>query len=185
MRAWLFAFVVLCASSCFAKTVTVQEFEDSQTPLKILVFISDICPCSQNHREHLNNLAKRFPLPQFQFFAVISEPVTKERVESAAAYFSDTHFQFPIIADPQQVLVKKYHALKTPHVTILKRTLLEKKADNPLGDFKVIYEGGVSNDRDFSDATVHYLEDNLIALKEHTPLKHKNGMSLGCYIRRI
>lgn len=161
----------------WSQLITPQDFENNKSQHKVLVFVSDVCPCSQSHLSHLNQLAKQYP--QIPIFAVISEKVSAEHKKESDEYFSEKNFKFPVINDPKQSLVKKYNALKTPHATILANTGKE---------LKVIYQGGVTNGSEFTSSTIHYLEENLKTLTNSgsnvEALKYKNGLSLGCYISR-
>jgi hypothetical protein len=153
---------------------TPQKFESDTSPLKALVFVSSSCPCSRSHIEHLNQLNK--DNPDLQLFAVITDP-NATATEVLSEYYSPKNFQFSIIQDSQQSLVKKYRALKTPHVV-----LLERQKDQ---SYKMIYEGGVSNHRTFAKADKKFLAENLQALSKNQPLPYQQGRSLGCYIRRL
>ena len=141
---------------------------------KILVFLSQKCPCSCSHVSHLNELSQKHK--NISFFGVISEPVDQENQNEVVNYFKKENFAFPIIRDDQQVLVNQYGALKTPHSIILK-----KNQDN----YEVIYEGGVSDKSQFTKSTKHFLEENLTQVKLGKELTYKQGVSLGCYIKRM
>lgn len=148
----------------------VSKVQADKRDHKILVFLSQKCPCSQSHVNHLNGLAKKHK--DIAFFGVITEPINKDNQEAINEYFTSQRFQFPLIEDSTQTLVKKYGALKTPHVTLLK------------GE-KVLYQGGVSNHRFFNQASKKFLETNISDLKNKKPLSYSRGPSMGCYIRRI
>jgi hypothetical protein len=124
---------------------------------------------------HLNNLKKRFPW--LSLYGVITDQKTEQSQDDLREYYSKSFFDFPIIKDPKGELVKTHAALKTPHATLLKL-----KQD---GSYEVIYQGGVTNQRQFSADTRHYLEENLQAISNKKPLVYSEGKSLGCYIRRI
>lgn len=145
-------------------------FKDSSA-IKVLIFLSKDCPCSKSHGDHLNQLSQEFK--QISFYGVITDRESND-VE-VSTYFKT--FLFPIISDPQQSLVKQFKALKTPHVVLLKR--------QPNNQETILFEGGVSDQRDGTSAKVYYLKDNLKALLTNQPLPYAQGKSLGCYIRRI
>jgi hypothetical protein len=175
MQRWLMFTILLFAFSAQAETVEIKDFDADTSPIKALVFLSDACPCSRSHVEHLNQLKA----DGLNIYGVISEPpyagMPTERRQIQEEYFKSAGFQFPFVNDPTQSLVKKYHALKTPHVT-----LFQKQGDH----YEIIYEGGVTNQKDFAKSTVHYLEENWHALKAGHAPKYNHGFSLGCYIRR-
>lgn len=154
--------------------LSVENFKKDQSPKKLLVFLSQKCPCSQSHVEHINEMAKTNK--NIPFYGVIVDPWDDESINDIKTYFSKKRFSFPIIKDPEQKLIKQYGALKTPHITILEKT---KKS------YKSIYDGGVSNHRFFQSSTKQFLKENLKALKLNKAPIYKNGPSLGCYIRRI
>ena len=153
---------------------SVEMFNKDQVPTKLLVFLSQKCPCSQSHVDHLNKMAKENK--NIHFYGVITDPWDEDSKEALEKYFVESRFQFPIIKDPKQQLIKKYEALKTPHITILKKSGTS---------YQSIYDGGVSNHRFFQYASKRFLEENLKDLRNNKKLTFRNGPSLGCYIRRI
>ncbi|MCB0421609.1 MAG: redoxin domain-containing protein [Bdellovibrionales bacterium] len=174
MRSFL---AVCCFLVCLGAEARPQynEFLNSTTDIKILVFLSAKCPCSQSHVSHLNELKTTFS--EFSFFGVITD--SEKDLENVAVeeYFSSNRFQFPIIEDKGQVLVKKFNALKTPHVVLVQKSMS--------GSYEIVYEGGVSDNRDFDKSRVHYLAEDLRALKKGLKAPYREGKSLGCYIRRF
>lgn len=167
-------FVFFCFYSLTAVGFTDPDhFEQDRSSVKALVFLSATCPCSQSHVEHLNQLSSEYS--EFHIYGVITdEPEAKEKIKQ---YYTSERFKFPIIEDPNQILVQKYNALKTPHVVLVQK--------DQSGKFQKIYEGGVSDQRKLSEAKARFLEENLNALKNGEPLPYKQGRSLGCYIRRL
>lgn len=152
----------------------VEQFTEDSNPIKVLVFLSYQCPCSQSHIQHLNDLALKYR--QIKFYGVITDIFTQASSADIQGYFSSKNFKFPIIKDEEQDLIRKYRALKTPHTVILKKLNSE---------YKIIYEGGVSDRRDFSQSTRKFLSENLHAISRGHSVKYEHGKSLGCYIRRL
>lgn len=152
-----------------------EDFDRDQSELKVLVFLSSECPCSRSHGEHLNTLADKNK--KISFYAVITDKITKNKKESILEYYTKT-FKVPIIKDEKQILVKKFNALKTPHVTLIKK-------DSSKGGYKVLYAGGMTESRIFEKSKKRFLEENLDRIRLEKPLKYSNGRSLGCYIRRF
>ncbi len=162
--------LVLCPMMSWGSFQSPEAFEQNKSDLKVLVFLSEKCPCSRSHVDHLNKIFKENP--GVGIYGVISAPPqTEEEKEMVKEYFSSSNFKFPLIEDPNQLLVKKYKALKTPHVTMFKGG-------------KLIYQGGLTSNRSFKNSGKKFLAENLLSLKLGKPLKHKHGPSLGCYIRR-
>jgi len=162
---WLSVFV----SSAAQTHLTAQVVEQSRAKHKVIVFLSQKCPCSRGHVAHLNELYRKHS--EVAFYGVISEPVNAKNKKAVKAYFTKERFAFPIIRDDEQNLVKKYKALKTPHVTFL-------------SDNKVVYQGGVTDQKSFRRSSKKFLEVNLKLLAQGKDIKFKLGASLGCYIRR-
>jgi peroxiredoxin len=162
----MFLSIFTLANLAFATSpfLTWEDFEKAPEP-KALVFISSDCPCSKAHIEHIKSVADENS--SLNVFGVATEPMTKEK---SIEYYKS--ISFPVIQDDQQVLVKKYKALKTPHLT-----LVDKK--------QIIYQGGVTNSINPKYASKHYFKDVAQALTAKKPLPFNKGRSLGCYIKRL
>lgn len=170
-------FLLLLMSGPFAQALeSVASFQKDQGDLKALVFLSSQCPCSRSHVAHLNKLTKEYP--NLSLYGVITDELEDDELsEELVTYYSKGQFQFPIIKDSKRQLIKEHGALKTPHVTLMK-----KKDD---GSFEVLYEGGISDHRVFEQSEKRFLLSNLEALRDQKPLPFREGRSLGCYIRRF
>jgi hypothetical protein len=165
----LFVWSLAFSSVAEQTYLTNETFEQDKAANKAVVFLSQVCPCSNSHVEHLNKLISEHP--EVSFYGVISEPVTNKNKKAIEAYFNKDRFSFPLIRDDKQVLVKKYGALKTPHVTFFRGG-------------KISYQGGVTNKKSFKESSVKFLETNLNLLANNKKFKYSRGSSLGCYIRR-
>ena len=97
--------------------LSAQNVEQDRSDSIVLVFLSQNCPCSKGHVKHLNELALRHK--NVKFYAVVSEPINQRNKESVQKYFTKERFAFPIVEDNRQFLVRKFGALKTPHVLSL------------------------------------------------------------------
>lgn len=134
----------------------------------VVIFLSSLCPCSNSNMEMLKAQAEKFP--EYQFVGVHSN--FNEDPKEAKAYFDRKHLNFPVIKDYDSHLVNLFDAVKTPHVFILDE------------NGKLLYKGGTSNSSQFSHKGPNYLEQSLIAIKEHKPLPVPKRKTLGCYIPR-
>lgn len=153
-----------------------ENFEQESSKYKLAVFLSEKCPCSRSHIRHVKDLMLQYP--DLKVYGVISEPAqTAKEQKLKDDYFLKKDFGFPIINDPGQILVKKYQALKTPHVT-----LLAKKTE---GSFQIVYEGGLTDSKQFTASSKKYLEEGLKNLAKGEDVKVKNGFCLGCHIKRF
>jgi hypothetical protein len=168
----VFGFNILWA----ADYMSPNDFETESSKYKMVVFLSEKCPCSKSHIQHVKDLMKTYP--ELKVYGVISEPAqtTREQI-SKDSYFKNNDFGFPVIQDPKQFLVKKYQALKTPHVVLL--------AKGDAGGYKVVYQGGLTDGKTYSDKSQKYLEEAMFQLSKNQEIKNKTGFCLGCYIRRF
>ena len=141
-----------------------KNFESSPSP-KALVFISKNCPCSRAHIEHIKQISKNNP--DLKVFAVATEPI---KSQEALEYYKNVGLN--VIKDDKHRLIKKYKALKTPHLTLVNRG-------------SVVYEGGVTNNISPKHASKLYFKEVAFALTEEKPLPFSKGRSLGCYIKRL
>lgn len=161
---------LLWSSFSFAAYEAPDKFLNDKSETKVLVFLSEKCPCSVSHINHLNALVSEYK--DVSFYGVISEPAqNKEQEKVLLSYFTEENFKLPLIEDVNQTLVTKYKALKTPHVTLISKG-------------KILYQGGLTSNKSFKDSGKKYLSENLKRLKNGESVKYANGSSLGCYIRR-
>ncbi|NQZ02519.1 MAG: redoxin domain-containing protein [Bdellovibrionales bacterium] len=171
--------VLLCAIISLPSAALVKsnwkEFENDQSQLKAVVFLSSTCPCSRSHVSHLNQLSVSYP--EMALYGVITDRLDAESESQLLSYYSAENFQFPVLKDQDQKLTIKYSALKTPHVVLLRR--------GKSGSYETLYEGGVSDKRDFEYAKKRFLAENLEAIRVGRKPRHRRGQSLGCYIRRF
>jgi hypothetical protein len=172
---WALLFPVLILPQIVNAFENTNTFEKNNSQYKVLVFFSKYCPCSRSHVDHLNSLNTKYK--NLSFFGVITDVFDESSKKEIEDYYNSKNFNFPIIEDGQQLLVKQYSALKTPHTVLLKRQANHK--------YKVLYQGGVSDNRDFSNSNKKFLSENIAALMQGKPLIYQEGKSLGCYIRRF
>lgn len=154
---------------------TPASFENNTQAIKGMVFLSKNCPCSNSHVDHINEMAKKYK--DIALYGVITDAFDDSSEKEIQEYFTGARFGFPIIKDPEQVLVKKYGALKTPHAILL--------AQNKEKGYDVIYNGGVTDGHKFLEASQYFLKENLAALNAKKPIPYAQGRCLGCYIKRI
>lgn len=171
----IFPFALIAISLRAVGFENAEFFHKSLTTHKVLLFLSRSCPCSASHTKYLNDLVDKYKT--VKFYGVITDIFDESSQVEIQKYYSQENFKFPLIRDDKQLLVKEYHALKTPHAVILR-----KNSDN---SFAVVYEGGVTDSRDFAKAKKKFLGENLEALSHGKPVKYAVGKSLGCYIRRF
>jgi len=84
-------------------------------------------------------------------------------------------FKFPYLRDDSQKIAKKYGALRTPHVYVLKR---EGK------ELKVKYIGAIDdNAEDASAVKNKYVENAVIALSKNVAISPETTKAIGCTIK--
>ena len=134
----------------------------------VVVFVSARCPCSMSHEATLKGLSTEFQ--EARFVAIHSN--TDETALESAAHFAPLHLPFPIIQDEGAKIATQFGALKTPHVFVY------NKSGN------IVYQGGMDDSHDASQAKQHPLKDALLALREGKSPPMDRTRTLGCIIRR-
>lgn len=145
------------------------EFTESQ-PYQVLVFLSSVCPCSRSHEVALGKAVNKFSKQGFRFIGVLSN--SEESKESLVSYFSESSLKMPFIFDHDQVLANRFKAFKTPHVFIL----------NSQED--ILYQGAVSNSRNFNHSSENYLERALLQIVKNQKPEPSLTKAMGCQIFR-
>jgi len=84
-------------------------------------------------------------------------------------------FDFPYLRDDSQEIAKKYGALRTPHIYIVKR---EGK------DLKVKYIGAIDDNAEDATAVKNkYVENAVIALSKNEKINPETTKAIGCTIK--
>lgn len=135
----------------------------------VVAFLSARCPCSDSHVEELRALSEDFT--QFTFVGVHSN--ADETTEEAQKYFNKQDLPFPILQDQNNKWANQFKAFKTPHVFVF----------SPQGE--VLYQGGVSNSRVFTNADKKFLRQALSDVQAHRKVAFTEGRTLGCSIARV
>lgn len=139
--------------------------------VKVSVFLSKNCPCSQSHETIVQTLANEYK--EFEWRGVhanADEIDSKEKIEASKTYFK-SRFNFPVYEDLDQKETNRLKALKTPHVFI------EKNG-------KIIYSGGVDDSHSAPDAKVSYLKTALSQIRAGQNPEPSTTRALGCMIKR-
>lgn len=161
---FLSIFMIFGVTNASTPFLTWENFEEAPAP-KALVFISKDCPCSRAHIDHINKIAK--DNPSLKVFGVATEAIKGQK---SIDYYQG--ISMPVIQDDEQNLIKKYKALKTPHLTLINKG-------------RIAYQGGVTNSISPKYASKLYFSDVATAITEKKPLPFNKGRSLGCYIKRL
>lgn len=134
----------------------------------VVVFLSAKCPCSNSHVNEVKALSEKYK--EFKFVGVHSN--VDEDVEMTKKYFALYALPFPVIQDEKAVIADSFKALKTPHAYVV----------SPEGE--ILFQGGVTDSANGSDAKIHYLANALEDLQQSRKVKTAQVRTLGCVILR-
>jgi hypothetical protein len=145
------------------------SFPDDSAKATVLIFLSAKCPCSASHESDLAKLVQQYHPLGFQFIGIHSNQ--DENSVLTKAHFQSAKLPFPVIEDPGARLADDFKALKTPHVFIVKSG-------------EILFQGGVDDSAEASNAKKHYLSDALKQLSEGRAIETSRARALGCAIKR-
>ncbi|HEY1492963.1 MAG TPA: thioredoxin family protein [Candidatus Solibacter sp.] len=142
----------------------------------VLFFITTDCPVGNSYVPEMNRLREAYGARGVGFYAVQADPTVAGDV--VTRYARDYRYNFPLLLDPTQILVRHANATITPQAAIL----------SPEG--KVLYLGPIDNRvEDFgksrpqaTEAYVRLILDSLLGGKGVIFGTHK---SIGCSITRV
>jgi peroxiredoxin len=145
------------------------ELNTENTSWTVLVFLSSKCPCSNNSIEQVNKVYSEFGAKKILWVGVHSNQ--DEEWLDSKNYFENSDLKIPVLKDENAQIAKKFAAIKTPHVYVLK---------NDTG--QVLYSGGIANSTDNTKADRNYLKEVLhdLVLKGVAPFSYQRV--LGCRI---
>jgi len=130
----------------------------------VFTFVSSRCPCSKSYSNQLNDIYKKFHAEGIKFYGVHSNH--NESFKADTDYLI-ANYDFPIIDDLDQKLLKFFKAYKTPHVFVLDGN-------------KVVYHGGIASSRTYNKSAEPLLRT---ALTQKTP-SPSESKTMGCFIKR-
>lgn len=175
MRLLIVLSSLLCFLNVFANedtylniTTNKQQKLKLSSDINVIVFLSDTCPCTDSHLQHLNQLASTYK--KYNFIGIHSNVITN--LKTTSSYYKKSKVSFPVLSDKYFELANKFRAKKTPHIFILN----DKK--------ELLYSGGITNSILFKNAKKLYLKNALQDLNSNQPIKNKRTRTLGCAIDR-
>ncbi len=136
----------------------------------VIAFLSAKCPCSASHETALKKLFEEFSPRGVQFIAIHSN--LDEACDFTKAHFEKSAFPFPVIQDRSNQFADTFGALKTPHIFVI----------GPKG--APLFQGGIDDSHNESEAKKHYLKDALTSIAEGKAPPLKSVRTLGCVIKR-
>jgi len=143
----------------------------------VVVFFKTIdCPLSNAYVPEMNRLWKEYRARDVAFYAV--EADTTLQLADVRRHAKDFGFDFPVLIDKQQLLVRLAGATATPEVAVFSKT------------GKVLYLGPIDNRvEDFgqrrSVVTRHELRGALDAVLAGRPVQRPTTKVVGCAINYI
>ena len=143
-----------------------KNFESKK--VKVLVFLSRTCPCTQQNIPYINKLVKEFP--EVEFIGVHSKKGAP--LSEINEVISEFKPEFTVIDDKDLEIANLLKANRTPQSYIL-------SADN-----QILYNGGITDRTNPESAKKLYLKNALTQLTDHKEITEKETRSLGCIILR-
>lgn len=142
----------------------------------VLYFVTTDCPVANGYVPEMNRIHDAYAPRGVLFLAVQADTSVAE--PDVVRYAMDFHYSYPVVLDPQQVLVRFVGATTTPQAAVVS------------SDGKLRYLGRVDNRvEDFGKqrprATVFDLRDALDAVLAAKPVPHPSTRSIGCAITRV
>jgi len=142
----------------------------------LLFFVTNDCPVTNSYVPEMNRIQEAYATRGVRAYAVQADVGVS--ATAVADYARDFRYEFPLLLDPHQILVKAANATVTPQAIVL----------SPEG--KVLYRGRIDNRvEDFgsqrSKATVNDLHIALDAILAGQPAPVPVTKSIGCAITRI
>jgi peroxiredoxin len=141
----------------------------------VLFFTTVDCPVANSYVPEMNRIRDAYAARGVLFLAVQADTTVAE--PDVVRYARDFRYTFPVVLDPQQVLVRLTGASVTPQAAMV------------TGDGRLLYLGRVDNRvEDFGSqrqtATVLDLRDAIDAALAGKPVAHPATKSIGCAITR-
>lgn len=150
-----------------------HPLKDVRASVIVLVFISNDCPIANRYAPELARLRVQFAPLGVRFVWV--HPLADETPEAIREHAREYGFEGDIVRDPQHVLVQRSKVRVTPEAAVF----------TPAG--QLVYHGRI-DDRNVElgvkrpVATVHDLEDSLIAVLAGKPPVVRETRAVGCRI---
>ena len=139
----------------------------------VVFFITIDCPIGNSYVPEMNRIREAYGPRGVVMWAVQADPTVTEA--AVAKYATEYRYSFPVLLDPDQVLIRHAGATITPQAAVL----------SPEG--KVLYLGRIDNrvedfGRSRPKATVPDLRNALDAVLAGKPVSPDRTKSVGCSI---
>jgi peroxiredoxin len=144
----------------------------------VIVFTCNHCPFSVMYEDRIISLSKKTEKLGYPLVAINSNDDIQypdDSFENMKIRAKEKGFDFPYLRDDSQEIAKKYGALRTPHIYIVKR---EGK------DLKVKYIGAIDDNAEDATAVKNkYVENAVIALSKNEKISPETTKAIGCTIK--
>lgn len=144
----------------------------------VIVFTCNHCPFSVMYEDRIISLSKKTEKLGYPLVAINSNDDVQypdDSFENMKIRAKEKGFDFPYLRDDSQEIAKKYGALRTPHIYIVKR---EGK------DLKVKYIGAIDDNAEDATAVKNkYVENAVIALSKNEKINPETTKAIGCTIK--
>jgi peroxiredoxin len=158
------------------KEITLAGYKDAKG--FIVVFTCNHCPFAKAYEQRILELDKKYAAQGYPVIAINPNDALAypdDSFENMVKRAKEKKYTFPYLIDETQEVAKKYGALKTPHVYILKK---DKAA------LKVEYIGAIDdNSEDAGQVKSKYAEAALDELLAGKPVAVKETKAIGCGVK--
>jgi peroxiredoxin len=135
----------------------------------IVVFLSVQCPVVKVYNERLNKVVEDYSAKGINFIGINSNYTeTPEKVKT----HTEENYKFPVLIDKGNVIADKFSAYATPEMFFFDKT------------GKLVYHGGIDNDRTGENVTTNFLRDALDANLAGKAITKAETRAIGCTIKR-
>lgn len=158
------------------KMVSLADYKDAKG--FIIIFSCNHCPYVKAYEDRMIALNNKYASKGYPVIAISSNDAVAypaDSYENMVKHAEEKKYTFPYLYDETQEVAKKYGALKTPHVYILKK---EK------GDLKIAYIGAIDDNSESADQVkVKYAENALEELLANKEVSVKETKAIGCGLK--
>lgn len=158
------------------KMVSLTDYKDAKG--FVVIFTCNHCPYAKAYEQRIIDLDKKYAGKGYPVIAISSndaEEYPADSYENMAKRAKEKKYPFPYLYDETQEVAKKFGALKTPHVYIL------KKDQDAL---QVAYIGAIDdNSEDAKKVKVKYAENALGELLAGKEVTTKETKAIGCTVK--
>ena len=144
----------------------------------IVIFTCNHCPYAKANEQRIINLDKKYASQGYPVLAINPNDALdypEDSFENMAKRSKEKNYTFPYLLDASQEVAKRFGALKTPHVYLLKKTGK---------GLEVAYVGAIDdNTEDEDQVKTRYVENAISEIESGKPVSIKETKAIGCSIK--